>query len=82
MQVRPEASPTFGSVRVQESMLGRVIGSGGSTIRELEERFEARVDVGDNGGWDIWAGLGSRWRLAGLMDDCSDCAGGPAGTTW
>lgn len=49
-QARPATAPAFGSVRVPEAMLGRVIGPGGSMLRELEEAHDAKVDVQDSGG--------------------------------
>lgn len=46
---RSPTAPVFGSVRVPEGMLGRIIGTGGSTLRELEEAHAARVEVEDSG---------------------------------
>lgn len=48
---RSPTSPAFGSVRVPSAMLGRVIGSGGSTLREMEEQHNARIDIEDSGEW-------------------------------
>ena len=60
-QQRPPTAPAFGSVRVPQAMLGRIIGPGGSTIRELESAFEARVDIDDSGGCG-WGGGGGGGR--------------------
>ena len=49
-QERSDSSPTFGSLTVPAGMVGRVIGSGGSNIRQLEEEADVRLDVdGDSG---------------------------------
>ena len=50
VQERPASAPQHGSVRVPEGMLGRVIGSGGATVKEVEEAFDARIDIQDSGG--------------------------------
>ena len=50
VQERPASAPQHGSVRVPEGMLGRVIGSGGATVKEVEETFDARIDIHDSGG--------------------------------
>lgn len=49
LQKRAAHAPTFGSVKVPDTMLGRVIGAGGSNLKQLEERWGARVDVDDDG---------------------------------
>jgi polyribonucleotide nucleotidyltransferase len=49
LQERPAHAPAFGVVQVPPTMLGRVIGTGGANLRELEEERDARVDVADDG---------------------------------
>lgn len=43
MQERLETSPRFGTVRVSPSSMGRVIGTGGSNIKEVEAQSGARI---------------------------------------
>lgn len=50
LQKRGASAPMFGSVKVPEAMMGRVIGSGGANLKDMEERLDVRVDVGDDGG--------------------------------
>jgi polyribonucleotide nucleotidyltransferase len=45
-------------------MLGRVIGTGGANLRELEEERDARVDVADDGTIRIFAASGEGFRAA------------------
>jgi len=47
----------FGSVRIPEAMIGRLIGQGGSNIQGMEEEFGSRLDIddgGERGGREGW----------------------------
>ena len=62
---RADHAPAFGSVTVPEAMLGRVIGPGGSNIREVEEGpAGARVNVGQGGVVHIFAPSAAQYELA------------------
>ncbi|PSC68371.1 polyribonucleotide nucleotidyltransferase [Micractinium conductrix] len=62
---RSDSSPTFGSLTVPAGMVGRVIGSGGSNIRQLEEEADVRLDVdGDSGRVAIYAPSQAAYKLA------------------
>ncbi|EFN54220.1 hypothetical protein CHLNCDRAFT_36088 [Chlorella variabilis] len=52
---RGASAPMFGSVKVPEAMMGRVIGSGGANLKDMEERLDVRVDVGDDGVINVFA---------------------------
>ncbi|KAL4458391.1 hypothetical protein ABPG75_013256 [Micractinium tetrahymenae] len=52
---RSASAPTFGSVQIPESMIGRVIGKEGCELKAMEQEYDARVDVDDSGLVSIFA---------------------------
>ena len=62
---RAPTAPAFGFVDVPPAMLGRVIGTGGTTLRETEDACGARLDVDEGGaaaGRGLLAAGGSAWE--------------------
>ncbi|KAL4429595.1 hypothetical protein ABPG77_008644 [Micractinium sp. CCAP 211/92] len=52
---RAPSAPVFGSVRIPEGMIGRVIGKEGCELKALEQQFDARLEIGDSGLVSIFA---------------------------
>ena len=42
-------APRIGSIEIDPSQIGLLIGKGGETIRGLQEEFESQIDVNDEG---------------------------------
>jgi polyribonucleotide nucleotidyltransferase len=42
-------APRIGSIEIDPSQIGLLIGKGGETIRALQEEFESQIDVNDEG---------------------------------
>jgi polyribonucleotide nucleotidyltransferase len=53
-----EYAPKIESIKIDQEKIGAVIGKGGDTIRSLCERFEAEIDVEDDGTIRIYAPTG------------------------
>ncbi len=57
-QPRPEVSehaPKFVVIQIDPDKIGRVIGTGGKTIRSIEEETSAKVDIAEDGRISIYA---------------------------
>lgn len=60
-QPRSEMSPHASRIvtlKIDQDKIGLVIGKGGETIRSLQEEFDARIDVSDDGQLLIYASTG------------------------
>jgi polyribonucleotide nucleotidyltransferase len=51
-------APRIGSIEIDPSQIGLLIGKGGETIRALQEEFEAQIDVNDEGQVLVYAANG------------------------
>jgi polyribonucleotide nucleotidyltransferase len=51
-------APRIVQLKIDREKIGAVIGKGGETIRSLQEEFDARIDVGEEGDLLIYAATG------------------------
>src|SRR3954466_3186114 len=53
-------APRIGSIEIDPSQIGLLIGKGGETIRALQEEFESQIDVDDEGMVRVYATTGAQ----------------------